>query len=80
MSKSETVKNGFELEEDTFFLTDTGEEKWVYQNRSDAVAMMKDAIKDGNESKVFVVSTEGEQWSINQISWQDIAMELIKTE
>ena len=78
------TKNGFELKKDTFFLTDTGKSKWVYQNRSDAVKMLKDSMMNGNNAKVFVVNTEGEQWSINQVSWEEIAkefaMELIRAE
>ena len=46
--------------------------------------MLKDSMMNGNNAKVFVVNTEGEQWSINQVSWEEIAkefaMELIKTE
>lgn len=68
------------LDDNTFYLLDAGENKWIFTNRSEAISQMKNVVKDGNSDtiKLLSINAEDDNWVIQQYPWKEIAFELIK--
>ena len=75
---SETMK----IEGKTFYFVGYNEDKQLFQNRAGATDKMKEILKDEEvppaEVKLQELSLEGDKWTITQVPWMEIAMELIR--
>ncbi len=74
-----------EIENDTFYVLEAGNEKRIYDTESNAVGSLKTLLsenKDLNPENVsiFEVNTAGEKWVIKSVPWSKIAIELIRGE
>lgn len=71
-----------ELENDTFYLVDGKDKKWIIDNREDAIARWKDSAKTtgAKDVKILNINTAEEKWEISQVSSTEILEELIKEE
>ena len=68
------------LEDNKFYVLDAGLDKWIFTSRTEAIAKMKDVVKngDGENTKLLSINANDDNWEITQVPWQDIAIELIK--
>jgi hypothetical protein len=71
------------VKNDTFYLLDAGDEKWIYDTESEAVRALKTLVSlkkelDLESVSILEINTVGEKWEIKSVPWSRIAMELIK--
>lgn len=71
------------VENDIFYLLDTGDEKWVYDTENNAVEALKSLTSkkkelDPESVSIWEVNTAGESWEIKSVPWSKIAMGLMK--
>ncbi|MHA1115600.1 MAG: hypothetical protein K9W45_03085 [Candidatus Heimdallarchaeum aukensis] len=70
------------LENGLFFVLDAGEDKYIFTKRKEAIAKIKEVVKNGGgqETKLLAIDCQNDKWAITQVPWQEIAFELIKEE
>jgi hypothetical protein len=70
-----------EIIDDTFFMVQVPGEKTLHQNEDDAIDHLQDKAEgiDPESSDVSVVriSVDGGDWTIAEMSWQNIALRLM---
>lgn len=71
------------VKNDTFYLLDAGDEKWVYDTESEALKALKTLVStqktlDTETVSILEVNTAGENWEIKSVPWSKIAMGLMK--
>lgn len=71
------------VENDIFYLLDTGDEKWVYDTENNAVEALKSLTSkkkelDPESVSIWEVNTAEESWEIKSVPWSKIAMGLMK--
>jgi len=71
------------VENDTFYLLDAGDEKWVYGTESEALKALKTLVStqktlDPETVSILEVNTARESWEIKSVPWSKIAMGLMK--
>ena len=71
------------IENDKFYILETGEQKWIHSSENGAIKSLKKLLaenKDLTQENVSIleIDTKEEKWQIKQISWSRIAIELIR--
>lgn len=71
------------LKGEVFYMLDGGNEKRIFDTDKEAIESLKRMASenkslDPEKLSIFEVNTKGEKWSISQVPWSKIAMELIK--
>lgn len=69
------------LEGNEFWLLDSSDDKRIYDNLDDAVKSVKSLMEsdvDTDNMSLVVVTFEGDNWSIKQVPWSEIAVKLVK--
>lgn len=71
------------IENDTFYLLETGNEKRIYNTESNAIQALKALASknkdiDPESMNIMEVNTAGEKWEIKSVPWSKIAIELIR--
>lgn len=73
-----------EVKNDIFYLLRVREEKFVLQEKGEAIQQLRERVKNISEVKpeelaIYEVNTAKEgRWEITQVSWAEIAIELMK--
>lgn len=75
---------GLEVSEDTFYLVQLPGKNTLHNNESEAIKFLKDNADDvdpdDEQVSVVRISVEGEDWTIAEMSWQTIALQLMGDE
>ena len=70
------------IEGKTFYFVGYKEDRQLFQKRVDATDKLKEILKDSGIAPADVrlqeISLEGDKWTITQVPWMDIALELIR--
>jgi len=68
-----------EIKDDKFYILDSEGGKWVFKTEGEAIKKLKDIAKksDSEKTRIIEVDIGGDEWSIKQVPWSKIAMELI---
>ena len=70
-----------EINDGTFFMVRLPESETVHQEQEDALDYLKQHTKnidpESDDVSVVKVSVTGEDWTIAEMSWQTIALELM---
>ncbi len=69
------------INDSTFYVVDTGDDKHVLQSEEDAVQQMKTTagqVEDPEQVSIFEVDIAGEEWAITQVPWSKIALQMMK--
>lgn len=70
-----------EIDNDTFYLVKLPDQKTLHSNEDDAINHLKQNAggvdPESEEVSVVRVSVEGEDWTIAEMSWQSIALQLM---
>lgn len=73
-----------EVTDDTFFLVQIPEGKTIHDNEDGAIKYLRQRADNVNpeedEVAVVRVSVDGEDWTIAEMSWQNIALKLMGDE
>ncbi|KXA97359.1 hypothetical protein AKJ37_03170 [candidate division MSBL1 archaeon SCGC-AAA259I09] len=69
------------VEEGEFHYLKTDSEEFVLKGKEESIEKLKEIADDGKpdpgETGVFRVSPSDEEWSIEQVPWSEIALELL---
>lgn len=69
------------IEGKNFYLLNASGSKYIFNKEQEAIAKLKDIANEGGpdpeKTAIFKVNSDGEEWSIRQISWSKIAMNLL---
>lgn len=69
------------VNDNTFFMVQLPTEKTIHQKEEDAIGHLQDQAENLNPESdavsVVKVSVEGEDWTIAEMSWQNIAIRLM---
>jgi hypothetical protein len=67
---------------DTFHVVDVAGERHIYDSEDDAIDHLRENTNDvdpeGDDVSVVQVSIEGEDWTITELPWQQIALRLLQ--
>lgn len=71
------------VKKDTFYLLDTGDEKWIYDTESEVVKALKTfglqrRAMDPEKVRIVEVNIAGEKLETKSVPWSKIAIELAK--
>jgi hypothetical protein len=71
------------VENDKFYIVQAADEKIIHTTRPEAVETLKELVakgKDVDPEKTYIieVDTSKEKWSLQQVPWSQIAIELIR--
>ncbi|WP_135826426.1 hypothetical protein [Halorussus ruber] len=70
-----------EVSNDTFYLVQLPQGKTLHNNEDEAIDYLKNKANDVNpesdDVSVVRVAVEGEDWTIAEMSWQNIALQLM---
>lgn len=71
------------VKNDTFYLLDAGDEKWIYDTENGAIEALKMLASkkeklDPENMSIWEVNAAGEKWEIKSVPWSKIAIGLMK--
>ena len=70
-----------EVQGGTFFMVQLPNEKTLHQTEDEAIEFLRDRAEnvdpETDDINVVRVSVEGEDWTIAEMSWQNIALQLM---
>jgi hypothetical protein len=72
-----------EIQNDTFYVLEIDDNKEAFPQEEQAVKTLQDEVGNGTEPdgvSIWEVEINGEQWSIQEIPWSNIAIQLMKGE
>lgn len=73
-----------QVKDDTFYLVRLPDEKTIHNEEEEAIDYLRehaDGVEpESDDVSVVRVSVEGEDWTIAEMSWQTIALELMSGE
>lgn len=73
-----------EITEDTFFLVQLPGSKTLHEEETEAIEYLQERAEglepESDEISVIRVSVDGEDWTIAELSWQNIALRLMGSE
>lgn len=70
-----------EINDGTFYMVQLPASETIHEKEDDAIDYLKkhagDVDPQSNEVSIVKISVEGEDWSIAEMSWQTIALQLM---
>lgn len=72
-----------ELDQSSFWFLETNKKNYIYKEKNKAVKKLQGMAEEVGKkelvegSKIFKVTTEGDQWNLEQVPWSEIAMEMM---
>lgn len=70
------------VEGDRFYMVQAGDEKWIHSERDDAIETLKTIVRKSEtvpgDASVVEVDVSEDKWSLREVPWSQIALELMK--
>ena len=70
------------VEGDKFYVVQAGDEKWILDKRDEAIETLKTIVRKMDaapgDASVIEVDVSEEKWSLREVPWSQIALELMK--
>ena len=61
----------------TFYMANTGKKKFLVATEKEAIEVLKKETAEPTAA-ISKIDIQGEKWSVAQVSWQQIALKLLK--
>lgn len=72
------------IENNKFYVVVAGKDSFVEKTRAEAIEALKKNLQAAREKnlnpQIAVVDISGDKWSMQALSWQEIAVELLRSE
>lgn len=70
-----------EITNSTLYVSEVKEQQEAHNTETEAIDSIKESIDDeivDEDVKIYEVDIDGEEWTIKQVPWSKIALEMIK--